>query len=209
MEHHVGFRAIKGVLPDVPLSFALSASHTLTQHPATHVRTVQYGLRRIYREASQWWHRCEGLKPVLKENSRPFPLPIGMLREKCNYKVALAGDMADDRWRSIRAFRKQLRLLQDQYLKSEIVLLHLPQFNRWHGAPIADEVFELAQANGLAFAHPGVNVGAATIRLLANIEYENSPTKTASFPELKNIEFAKQKTKDRIWYDYFLNGGFP
>jgi len=61
LETQYGAEAILAVLPTTPLSLALADDNSLTRTKASHVKTIHYGLRRLYREAASWWHRRSGV----------------------------------------------------------------------------------------------------------------------------------------------------
>lgn len=207
LEHHFGHKAIVSVLPKVPLSFALSANTTLTQASATHVKTTMYGLRRIYRESSQWWHRKEGFKPVLHDGDRPFPLPLGMLKKLPQVDHVIAGDLTDES----RAFKKQLKAVVsccvEQY-GANICFLHLPQCSSWHLLAIGDHVFETAHEQGFSFANPGISLPNTEVTLLNNVKLTECPTSIAKFPELREIH-GKVDSSRTFWLEYFRTGLHP
>ncbi|MFQ8431910.1 glycosyltransferase [Amaricoccus sp. W119] len=75
-------QACKGV----PLAFALHAETSLTRQSATHVRTMLYGARREYAEASDHWRRTRKDPAELRldpeatpASPRPFPAPLAVL----------------------------------------------------------------------------------------------------------------------------------
>lgn len=72
-----GEDAIKELYPDVPLSFALADVTSLTRSAETHSRTIEYGLRREYRESADYWHRMcsDPLQLKLIDGKRAFPSP--------------------------------------------------------------------------------------------------------------------------------------
>ena len=80
IKHFYGADAITSVLPNLPLAFALTHPSSLTQRKLTHVRSVQGGLRKVYRECAYWWHRRAPV-PKLKNQAglRAFPAPLGVL----------------------------------------------------------------------------------------------------------------------------------
>jgi tetratricopeptide (TPR) repeat protein len=80
-----GKRAIKVVHEEVPLSFSLSQEDSLTQTGPTHVKTIFYGTRRVYREAQRWWHNSASpaaLKMPLKASGRRLPAPPNLLARR-------------------------------------------------------------------------------------------------------------------------------
>src|SRR5690625_6873535 len=90
------------VAPSVPLSFSLSSEGSLTRSKASHVKSVLYGMRRLYQEGSRWWHQESQWRPVLGKlsepvppKSRPFPVPLGIVREgEKEYDCVVAADFS-------------------------------------------------------------------------------------------------------------------
>lgn len=74
-----GRQARLQVRPRIPLSFALVHEASLTRAPATHIRTVHYGLRRDYRDAARAWRRALHDPEAFRLDPRgprlPFPIP--------------------------------------------------------------------------------------------------------------------------------------
>lgn len=80
IERVYGPKSIVRVKEDVPLSLALSAETSLTGVHMTHIQTIMFGLRRMYREGFEWWHRqtnrLQDLYINPTETARPFPSPV-------------------------------------------------------------------------------------------------------------------------------------
>lgn len=95
-----GKKAIKVVHKEVPLSFSLSQEDSLTQTGPTHVKTIFYGTRRVYREAQKWWHRHaadEGLRILPTDTARRFAAPPNLLvknPQPREYDFLFVGDLA-------------------------------------------------------------------------------------------------------------------
>lgn len=56
VEKYFGRTAIKRLIPEAPMAFALDDESSLTRTKLTHVSTTYYGLRHYYREISRYWH---------------------------------------------------------------------------------------------------------------------------------------------------------
>ena len=52
-----GDAAVRRILPDIPMAFALDDAGSLTRKSDTHVRSTYGGLRHYYREICRYWHR--------------------------------------------------------------------------------------------------------------------------------------------------------
>jgi glycosyltransferase involved in cell wall biosynthesis len=133
-QHHFGKEAIVHGESGVPFAFALDDAGSLTRTKATHVSTVYYGLRQIYREICRWYHRQQ-LDPTEKTR-----IPRAMTSKDTQQRTFDQLVVADfTRKRSADA------LLQD--LKTELndislALLHWPLFSK-RGKRFCDSYFEL------------------------------------------------------------------
>lgn len=81
-----GEDAVRAVVPDVPLQFALGEPGCLTRSVETSVSTIHFGLRREYREAARHWHstaaNAESLWVNPASSDRKFPAPVRNLPGK-------------------------------------------------------------------------------------------------------------------------------
>ncbi|MCL5255748.1 MAG: glycosyltransferase family 2 protein [Gammaproteobacteria bacterium] len=160
LQTHFGEAAVHLIDAELPLSFSLVHEQSLTQVGATHVRSIYFGVRRLYREASDWWHR-QG-NPVLQENSRPFPLPIGMTT---NQTVAADIVFVIDATANNSKLKAQLQRLKTKFIAQgrRVLLLHWPKTPAAALQPVSDEVFAFMQLHGLSFAHYGVAIEQADV----------------------------------------------
>lgn len=221
LEHNCGHRNIVHVLPSTPLSFALADDSSLTRAKATHVKTIHYGLRRIYREAARWWHRYSDGKPVLGATpsgegerfsqpgsaTRPFPIPLGIARgTPREFDGLLVGDFAIDGDRLSEALSA---INQEISRGSKLCLFHWPSYTGWHGAPIADEIFELCQRHGLDFAHMGLTVKSERAVMIDAGLWVYPPTHAVRVEGLQRVEALDGgliAPQSEI-LEYFLQGG--
>lgn len=218
LEHHYNHRNIVNVLPTTPLSFALADDSSLTRAKATHVKTIHYGLRRVYREAARWWHHhCAG-KPVMDSRlpeegerpvsaSRPFPIPLGIARGTPRaFDAVLVGDFTDDG----EALRVNLGAI-NQLVSSggKICLFHWPSYTGWHAAPIANEVFELCHRHGLYFAHMGLTIKSKKVVMVNAGLWLYPPSHAVQIEELQQVETLDGELIEpqSEVLEYFLQGG--
>ncbi|UZJ45342.1 glycosyltransferase family 2 protein [Marinimicrobium sp. C6131] len=207
MEHHYGYQSLYHVCKGAPLSFALSDASTLTQTKATHVKTVYYGLRRLYREASSWWHRQSGFAPVMEE-VRPFPAPIGNLKDASRYfDVVVIGDFAEVGTDFSPIFSQLDTLLSDG---QALCLVHWPDPEGWLGRPVRDDVFDFCQSRHLTLGHSGVTVEASTLMLLDGSLWRRRPTRTIAIEKLDTVIIVNGLQPDDAdaIKDYFAHGGY-
>ena len=206
LEYHLGREALHFLWPDTPLAFARVDSGTLTRSRATHLRSLFHGLRRLYAEASYWWLREHKGTPVMTDN-RPFPVPLGNIRERSErFGAVVAGNFAV-RGKALAVLLGQLEAVAEQYHNG--CLLHWPDYAAWHGNTIADEVFAFCQARGLHFAHAGLNVTAPRVILLAPQLWQNPTTETVCVDGLEAVTDADGNRCDdqKALCDYFRRGG--
>ncbi len=233
LEHNYGHQNIVHVLPTTPLSFALADDTSLTRTKATHVKTIHYGLRRIYRESAQWWHRyCEG-KPVLdpsqarddsntarddkntarddrntaRGSSRPFPVPLGIVRgSNSEFDQVLVGNFAVEGEQLDLTLKAIDRCVAE---RGEFCLFHWPDYLGWHGASIADEVFDLCHKHGLSFAHMGLTLSAAKVLMIDDELWRYPPSHSVQIEGLERVESVEgnlvQPQAELV--DYFVQGG--
>lgn len=159
------FGAGINVLPDVPLSLSLVHPQSLTQTKATHVSTIFFGLRRLYREAMQWRHRSLQIESK-QPKKRLVPAPLGNLPYPVvEFSTLLVADFSQ--WDT------QLEALLKRF--DDLVLLHWARDSSACADEICDEVWAHCQAWGNVFLHPGAQVQVNQIVLQAGDLILNRP----------------------------------
>lgn len=166
-----GARAIKEVLPGVPLSFGRHYPHSLTQRSETHARSLYYGLRREYQESFESWHRDIGrasFSPQFaKPLSRPFPAPDAMLRQPPANEFArlLVADFSSD---SPQAAKIEDCLRQLSELAGQLAVFHLADVTRPTLGRVSDAVRTLLRERGVLTVLPGQTVRCSRLFLWAH-----------------------------------------
>ncbi|MBA3988645.1 MAG: hypothetical protein C0463_05910 [Idiomarina sp.] len=190
VEQAYGAGSIVSVLPDAPLSFALELDDSLTRNSATHVRTIHYGLRRLYREAARWWHNSmvnQGKIPAREGSEFVFPIPLGNKRGSAMaYEVAFVADFTNENIHIAAVVEKLAELAQAH--SGNVVLFHWPDFKKWEGAPITSEVFDLCHQYGIAFCHHGQALQANTLIFFNPALWEN---KLDVVPRIEQVQEVK------------------
>lgn len=79
VEANYGSHAVKYIMASVPMAIALDDKASLTRSKSTHVKTVYYGLRHIYRSCAKHWHRENKNLFISDTNDRPFAAPRSIL----------------------------------------------------------------------------------------------------------------------------------
>lgn len=206
LEHHYGHQSLHRVCANVPLAFALSDDSTLTRSKATHVKTVYYGLRKIYREASSWWHRQCDFQPVMTRN-RAFPAPLGNLKgESTRFDAVVVADLAQVE-HACPWVDRVVRLASEG---QRICLVHWPNPEGWLGRPIADEVFALCQTHRLALGHVGVAVTSKVVMLADKGLWEHRPSRTLAVEGLEEVVSLNGTAMNdvELIHRYFRQGGY-
>lgn len=166
-----GERAIKEVLPGVPLAFTRQRAESLTQQSGTHLRSLYYGLRREYQESADDWHRQiqrEGLTPVSATPvDRPFPVPAAMLRKSPDELLAclIVADFSAD---SPQAEQVESCLRHLSQLAQPLAIFHLPDVTRPALGRVSGTVRTLMRKHGVMAVLPGQHVRCSCLLLWAH-----------------------------------------
>lgn len=159
----------------VPLAFALHAETSLTRQSATHVRTMLYGARREYAEASDFWRR--GRAPLLAgdpralrldpeagpESPRPFPAPLAVLgrgAEERRFDLLVITDFA----MKGGSFVSTLNTIEAAIRAGlRVGVFHWRRYDLDTGKPLDPRLRALAQAGRLTIVSAGETVRAETV----------------------------------------------
>lgn len=122
-QHRFGKGAIVHSSVEAPMAFALDDESSLTRTKMTHVSTVYFGLRHVYREISRWYHK-KGFDPTQKTRI-PLAMKQRDVREQMFDKVIVAD------FTNKRGSRRVLTMLcGESHRRGErIGLLHWPHFS--------------------------------------------------------------------------------
>lgn len=204
--HHYGHDVVQRVAEAAPLSFTLTGLAGLTRQNATHIRTQFYGLRRVYREAYQWWHRATGYKPVMLPD-RPFPAPIGNVRGRPErVDVIFVADFAAPSDR----LEPSLKWLEWEAGRGvEIAIVHWPDYTSWHGNTMADNVFSLCQRKGIHIAHAGLTLDAPRVVLADEQLWRFPPSSMVRIPGVQIVQnpHGERCVAEPELIRYFSSGG--
>lgn len=196
IERTFGAWSVKKIHKNVPFSFALDEETSLTRTKATHVKTIHYGLRHMYREACAWWHRSRSKKELsVVETSdigeRMFPAPERMLTRDtkticCNY--LLAGDFSQAAaCEALENFCANIK--PDDAL---IAVFHWPNYLQ-KIAPIRDVFFELVYKSGAEIVVAGQTVVAKNYIVLDRSLLDSDLDSTPEFEGFKEWEVFSAK----------------
>lgn len=162
MQAQFGKKSFAKIYPDTPLAFALDEESSLTRTKATHVRTVYFGLRHIYREICAWWHTSQKHLYIKDaKTQRAFPAPRSMFErggDPLEFNTVIAGDFSrlEDCQKAAAYIRK--------HSQQKVALFHWPSF---HKAPesLCNLYFELLQQGKVEPVVMGQAVKAKTFRV--------------------------------------------
>lgn len=128
MQTEFGKESFAKIHAEIPLAFALDEESSLTRTKATHVRTVYFGLRHIYREIYAWWHKYQkNITLSDAKKKRAFPAPQNMFKrisDELVFDNVIAGDF------SRLADAKKAAVFIDKFPQRKIALFHWPDFER-------------------------------------------------------------------------------
>lgn len=142
MQAHFGKKAFAKIYSDTPLAFALDEESSLTRTKATHVRTVYFGLRHIYREICAWWHANHANLHVKNaKEKRTFTAPRSMFErsdEPLVFDTVIAGDFS-----RLQDCQQAARWVS-QHRSQKVALFHWPSFHK-DPEPLCNLYFEMLQ----------------------------------------------------------------
>lgn len=82
IQSRFGKDSVEKIYNNLPLSFALDEENTLTRNKATHIQSMYYGIRYIYREGYRNWHISNDKLRLDLNSDRVFEAPCGILNKK-------------------------------------------------------------------------------------------------------------------------------
>lgn len=175
-----GQESIKAVLPDVPLSLSLTQADSLTRSKETHVWTINYGLRREYRAASEYWHRhCKHVADLkLEQNGeRAFPAPVHNLLDQPeigDYEVLIVSDFSAGGC-ALKSAMGYIQAAKRHGMKT--ALFHWPSYERDVTLPVVDAIRGLAHRGEVRIVCPGEPVRASTVVICNPLSLDAVPDK--------------------------------
>ncbi|MBB3230171.1 glycosyltransferase family 2 protein [Halomonas stenophila] len=176
-----GKQALLRVCPQLPLAFSLVQPDSLTQHSATHVRTVQHGVRQLYHQAARWWHGRQVVPTLdVEHRRRAFPAPLGNLPQASSaFDVAVLADLSP---RNPALFPLLERVLRLRQAGQTVVLCPWTRPDDFATRQVAGEVWELCHEEDLAIAHADVALTSRRLLVQSLGEPESWPDRV---PQLR------------------------
>jgi dTDP-4-dehydrorhamnose 3,5-epimerase len=153
-----GRKAIKEVLPGVPLAFGRHHPDSLTQRSETHARSLYYGLRREYQESFDAWHRqasrAGSARLPAQPLYRPFPAPVTILRQAPSkeFRRLVVADFSAD---SPQAARVEDGLRHLSGFGGQLAVFHLSDVTRPALGRVSENVRTLLREYGVITVLPG------------------------------------------------------
>jgi hypothetical protein len=168
-EAKYGKDAFIQVYEDVPLSFSLASQTSLTQAKNKHVKTVLFGLRRVYREAARWWHgkagECLYLNNDEKESLRPFPAPEAILVESSSKPISLML-VSDFSRQALKDDSGPVEVLEAFSRTGQTALFHWPSYFLDGDDTLDDSVFYAAYKNDIRLLVSGETIYSENVVIL-------------------------------------------
>lgn len=155
-----GKDSIVKISPGYLLSLSLMREDSLTQTKITHLRSLDFGLRWLYRDAYQFWHgskQFEERPSVGADEARPFPVPK-ILRSRATteatYDFLLVCDL------SVSAWVSELLAYIEGACKRKwtISLCHWPRYLGYVHSPIDPRIYSACQKHNIEIITNGDNV---------------------------------------------------
>nr|WP_298378020.1 glycosyltransferase [uncultured Halomonas sp.] len=179
MQAHYGKHSLAKILPEIPLAFALDAESSLTRTKSTHVRTVYYGLRHIYRQIKSAQHKEERLSNTLIDNDKEaFSIPRLMVSSSTTpleYDIFISCDFSRKEHCNL-ASEILLRTDLDKY---KVCLFHWPIFKKGT-EQLDEEYFQLLKVHNVEPVVPGQTVSCQLevigSRELLNYQLDTKPS---------------------------------
>ncbi|WP_394222818.1 glycosyltransferase [Alteromonas gracilis] len=166
--------AFKRIHSEVPMAIALDDEGSLTRNKATHIKTMHNGMRHIYREGCQWWHKKnKNSLNISNYVDRPFPAPQTMLKRGDN-EVA-ADFLAVSDFSLGRFSQAQFDLLLEHSKNGmSIVLYHIPQFGK-SVKPLSSKFYSLLMEKNISVCVFGMKVNSRNTLFLNEMLLKHVP----------------------------------
>ncbi len=188
LRHSRGRDSVQILPVPAPLAFAREDDRSLTQSPTTHIRTMDHGVRRVYREATRYWHtstEAHELRLEPQSPSRAFPAPGPLLparteRVDCDLVFIMDFNL------NAGAFVSTMNYVEAAIAHGYSVgLFHWRRYDLNVSRPLKREIRKMAHDGRVRIIAPGESVRASTvivgypvilrhvIDLCPEIEFEN------------------------------------
>lgn len=147
LKAYFGENSYKQVRADIPLAFALDDDSSLTRTKNTHVKTVYFGLRHIYREICAHRHRVKGTLQLIKESTlQKENIPLTMVHRdnrSVSIDTLLITDFSDK-----HSAAQIHKYIMQQPVGNKFGVFHWPNFNKKIHR-LSDPYFEILQAGAI------------------------------------------------------------
>ncbi|OZI48370.1 glycosyltransferase family 2 protein [Bordetella genomosp. 4] len=165
------------------LSLSLTREDSLTQTKATHLRSLDFGLRWLYRDAYQYWHTSETFESyprIDRSKPRPFPAPY-MLRsrstEQVQYDAIFVTDLSCEPYAN-----EVIRYVQPAVASgAHVGLIHWPRYDRYVHLPVCGRIYDLCADQRVNIITHGES---AATKLAVFLHPDIAQYKLDQFPEI-------------------------
>ncbi|MGQ7242625.1 glycosyltransferase family 2 protein [Salinicola sp. V024] len=165
-----GKLSVRKIHPGMPLSFAMDDAGSLTRNKVTHVKSIHFGLRHIYREICRWRHKKSSMSPVsghVEHFASGFPSPNRMFSRDpimLSFDELYVSDFSDKKL-SQPVFDAISQLDRDEV--SRVAFLHLPKYETVPGR-LLDSYFS-ALESGVVPVVLGEYINAEKVMVASNL----------------------------------------
>lgn len=195
-----GVESVNKIYPEIPFSFALDDSTNLTRTKATHIQSMYYGLRYIYRENAKNWH--ENSKELrLEKSSRSFNVPC-ILKNKEDYKQEFDKIYISDFTDNLSTKIIKNSILNYSKAGLNVGIFHWPNFGS--SEDLNKEYFKISSVENMKSIVSGYQIKTEELIFIDKNHQLIIPDYFPSI-ETKNIKYFSissklNKTKDEVFF---------
>jgi glycosyltransferase involved in cell wall biosynthesis len=177
--------SVKNISKNIPMAFALDDEGSLTRTKSTHVKTIHYGLRNIYRSCCEWWHKNSKNHVMAEGEGRMFPAPRSMLTRDMStlqFDSIFIADFTDSK-RSYAIYKKVEALSAEN---KDVALFHWPKF----GASMKDLNSNYFKSLLIPRVQPivfGQNIATSDIIFADKTLIKHAPEQLPNFHDSENL----------------------
>jgi len=166
LRHALGHDSVKKLATPAPLAFAREDDRSLTQSRATHIRTMDHGMRRAYREATRYWHRStapQALRIEPQSPSRAFPAPGPLLPARVDHVDCDLLFIMDFNLKA-GAFVSTMNYVEAAIAHGySVALFHWRRYDLNVFQPLKRKIRQMAHEGRVRVVSPGEKVRASTV----------------------------------------------
>lgn len=176
-----GQSAIAVVLPQIPLVFSRVLENSLTTSPATHWSSEHFGLRDIYKQSYEYWHKLiaqKKVRPIIKKSGsseRAFYVPAMNLVANCerhHFNLVVYADLNDHSPQSAITFDF---ITKASKTAIRFAIFHWPHYESQTSNLINPNYIRMASEGCYELLTPGQTVKTENLVLFSNGNFTYHP----------------------------------